>query len=737
MFVVALIFVTPLTATGALLGDDDPPGQNAPPAEKKAAPAEDPLKVHRDRFTQADPNAEAALALSAGELIKAGDQVWLRDRLVSEETSETAALSILTAFLYNQDISALPEILILSARKDRPEVTARCRQVLTDFLGTEKTRGPMINTLLDICRSETTEIVLRLPAMQTLGLTADLAAVDVLIPFTGHADSNLRDAAVNALRNITYQTFGPDLKAWKTWWDAHRHFTRDRIIEPVLLGRLATREGEVHELRERMVQLAYQLIAADPVKAHPFLAWRDVRVRRRAAEVISGKENRERARGVIDEVTAHLAKGEEDEAVLIPLIRLLGSTGEEKPAIRDVLLTYLKDDARDGVKAAAARSLQTYKDPEVGQAVRSLLKSLAGEKSRDELKGALMNLLASAGNAGDLDLVVPFLALSNPKNLRTSAVKALGVLDGDRAITMLGRILDGTTDPEQDPATHAGVRFDPEYEVRFEVTGSLKRLGMAGTPENGLKAKVAEAFKIGLKDRDHRIRGACITGLSELKPADSLVIFREHLRTEESLEVRGWCIAAVGKLRKVEGLAVISHALPRTGMENGTGGGLDEKARIAVDTICGKELASWIQAIEVFFKDGHFALTTGFCDTYGQLAKGKNGEDTNARHIEIIRAESCLALYRIKAKWSMALESVKRLLELVPGEIRYRRAHAHILVCSGQHDAGFLAYTELLKAIPVDPPERYWDIRVELSELELERGKSPIRANADREVSRG
>ena len=684
----------------------DPAEKEKPVAEKKPKPPEQEipalLKKHRAPFS-ADNTDAGALAISATELIKFGDQEWLCSKLVDGQLSEAGVLAVVTAFEVNDDISALTQVLILSVADSREQVRERCEKALAAFLEKPKTRVPTIKKVLATCSGEGVSNELLLASISALGYARDLAAVDILIAFVKHTDAGVRARANKSLVSLTYQGFGEDAGAWKSWWDGNKHLSRDHIIEPVLKARIAGLEKKMQELEAQQSALALQMIESVPQRAVDFLSWDDAGVRRRAAEVITENRSEELVKGIMEQLISHLQNGENDEKTLLLLLDLVGSGTSEEKRAQEILLLYMRDDPRDVIKVRAAKSLQQHKTPEVCKAVGDLLGELKDERGRAELKLCLLDLLTMFDHVNDCALITPFLGLKNDKGIRGKAVKALGACTSEKAVDLLLKAF----------------IEDPESEVRFEVTGSLARIGKAGTPENGLKAKAVEALKRGLVDKESFVRETVIRELGTLAPPDGVAIIQEHLRVEKDAKVRLWCVKALGMIHQADGLAVISKALSTAREGEAADKEFVEEARRACSDICGDDINLWQQAVEIFSNDGHYVLAGSCSDSFLSRAQEKNGHNGAIERVKILKADSWYKIYMGSGEIKKAVEQARLLTEIAPEDNGYLLEYARVLVKAEDFQAGAATYGKLIARYPADKPAELWLIKIEAAECSL------------------
>lgn len=672
-------------------------------------PAIDPLEEHRKRFSDKDADA-GMLAISADKLIKGGKADWLRGQLNNNALSDIGLQAIISAFISNKDLSAIPEILPLTLDPDRPGVSKSAQKAIALFLDDPVTRSPFIEQLIGFCSAGSESLLL--PSVQALGQACDLSAIPVLIPLVNHSNAEIKQKAVQTLHQLTYRDFKNDENAWKGWWEKNRHLSRDRLIEPELIGRIEQLSQKVNNLTNQRIDLAMQLIEHNPEKAVDFLGWDVKAVQIKAAQVIHAGPPGEETQEVLAKVIKFLERPKIPEDTLKLLLQWVGRTKGKPQGAQKIMLHYLRKGADDAIKAVAARSLHGFDNPAVRKAVVEDLESMKVEANRDELKECLLELLAELGCGDNLDLVIHFLnpTESNSKGVRQEAARALGESKKPRAIEVL---------------THS-LTAEPENEIRSEIASSLLKLGRLGNAENKMMELAVEGLKRGLLDRESRVKIVCINGIGELKPPNGLEILREHLlRSEDDTSVRRWYIKAVGSVGDAGGLEVICNALPANSKGDEANVALFEESQRAVGNICGDDLALWAQAIEIFFTGGQFDLTIGFCDNYLTRVKGKNGDDETLKRIKIVRAESCYRHFMLEGDHVKASESAKMLSEqLAPDDVIYIRLYARSLAALGKQQEAVDLYAKVIARLVNEPDATVslWRSRLEAAHCHLALG---------------
>ncbi len=123
------------------------------------------------------------------------------------------------------------------------------------------------------------------------------------------------------------------------------------------------------------------------------------------------------------------------------------------------------------------------------------------------------------------------LTASKPLAAKLEAIRALGDLGGDEAVTALGRAL----------------RDEPFYAARREAA---KALG------NIKKETALEALRAGISDKDSRVRSAVLDALGAFpdalpeKAADLIPILKKALETDDSYAVRAAAASSLGEFEK-------------------------------------------------------------------------------------------------------------------------------------------------------------------------------------------
>jgi HEAT repeat protein len=663
--------------------------------EKKA------IEELRARFSS--PEADAAtLAITAAGLIEKGDRDWLRRQLSGDGLSEAGVLAVITAFKEQGDLLALPEILNHSMFDEREKIKTSAARAIQSFLNQNSTRSNTVKQLLEITGSESSDQVLA--ALNALGGAGEFSAVETIISFLDHGNEAVRAQAVASLTKLTHQHFGTDQEAWRSWWEENKHLPRHLIIEPALIRQITDLERENESLRAQRNQLAVEFINCNPQKAVDFLTWDEPGIQQRAAEILFQNVNQEWISGISDRIIAYLRSGSPDEAVLEPLLKLMGSHAEKKPEAQAILLEYLDKDPRDAIKVVAARSLKGFKNETVRKAGHDLLQRLEQEKSRNQLKEQLLDLLAAVGSGPSLNLLEHYLSSENgsSKGVRQKAARALGRSGRPEAIEVLGKAM----------------KKEPDRDVRSDIATSLTELG---TADDGMKARAVEQLEQNLIDREAKVRSACVVGIGKLVPPNALAIFKEHLlKTESDPEVLRWYIQALGWIKDPAGLEMISKVLPAG--NNDAYPSFLQWAGGAVKEICGEDLPRWKQSIEVFYGAGHYTLAIQCCDDYLSRSKGKNGNQETLKQVKIRRHESYVKDSLARGDLAKALESAKLLTELDPENRAFFLERARILEAMKNWPDAKAAYEQLLSRIPSDQTEELWQAKLALARCLIEMG---------------
>jgi len=722
-FFILYLLLTCLIGTYSLSGADDPPaGQEKPQPPVQ----EDQVQVHRNLFMGKDTPTEQ-LSISASELLKAGDTLWLRQRLVDPGASQDAIMAILWAFISHKDNSAFSEFLMLSLKEEWPNVQDRCHTAISIFLEDKKNRHTLLINLRALCKSPDTPLDQLCAAMRALGQSRDIKGVEVLIPFLEHEDKAVKKLAIASLRKLTHVENLTTVAEWKAWWEKNKDLDRDYIIESVLLEQIKKHKKDSEESRARNEELAFQIIGKDPKKAVQFLTEDSPKIRRRAAEIINKHCTEDKIKGVIEKVRVYLIPIKDDDATVLPLLALIGADPEKNQANQAVLLTYLNDkNSSDGIRAQAANSLTGYKNEDVLKAVVGILTANKDTKDRALFKVELLNLLAHVGCEPHFDLIKSFLNLKNEKDIRRAAVKALGATGCEAAIDVLGKIL-----KDDDKSL---IRFDPEFYIRFEAIDSLALLTKLGAPGSQIWEKAVAMIKLGLDDKALEVRKASISQLGLLNPSDGLQIFQERLRVEKSPEVKDFLISALGEIKNPGGIKVICSALPQVSEKKATGGNgedhskLFQTAQSAVESICGDDPKLWLQAIEVFFEGKQYSLVVGWCIAFKNRTNGKNGENGNQKKVESLSAEASYRSDILDNNLQSAEVNIERLVELNPENNAFLKEYADLLLQLKKYPEALAEFKKLLSRLSAEPDAKQWEVRVCIAGCYLDMG-TPVDAN--------
>lgn len=287
-----------------------------------------------------------------------------------------------------------------------------------------------------------------------LGRTMEQAAVEPLISVLKEArDDELLDAAVEALRYISKQSFGRNPSEWEDWWEANRYKTPEQWLRDIVV-RLEEANKKLQEqveaLEKELAEKTMTLLgeAAEKRDQKALLEamnseYPEVRVS--AAKALSRLHNPDTVPSLIKALTDH------EEKVRAAAAKALGELGDES-AVRP-LLHALKDKSAL-VKENAARALANFKKTEV---VESLVDLLTGSASQ------VVRAAAEAlGQIGSVEAVEPLSKLLNSDEPKTREVAAIA----------LGKI--------KDPSAVAPLinsLKDPEERVRWYAADSLGSIG--------------------------------------------------------------------------------------------------------------------------------------------------------------------------------------------------------------------------------------------------------------------
>jgi HEAT repeat protein len=164
--------------------------------------------------------------------------------LLDSDNSDTRYLALLTAG--NTPFPELVDGILRGLFDLEPDISSAARAAATAYR-----RVPRFDAALRGLRQElaSRDALRRSLAARALGVLHDREAVDGLIGLTGSVDQMTAQAAGEALREITRQSFGTDARGWTRWWAENRGRRRiEWLVSALRQPDVTLRQAAIEEL---------------------------------------------------------------------------------------------------------------------------------------------------------------------------------------------------------------------------------------------------------------------------------------------------------------------------------------------------------------------------------------------------------------------------------------------------------------------------------------------------------
>lgn len=377
----------------------------------------------------------------------------------------------------------------------------------------------------------------RQSALWTLGQSGRKSAVIVLLDQLSNEDDSLKQAAVDALADLTGRPYGLQVARWREWWEQHKDITNDRWLEERLsfqTSRSRRLENELDRAKSQILSLHQQLYSRLPAADRLGLIQsaadsEDPSIRALAVnwctELLPSVDAvgqraladllfRFSHDGTVEvQRSAILAMGRVQDARVFDRLRSLLSRGET--SVRAAAARVLAQQVRGSTPDSIARQRQ---------AVTALQKAL--EDPALEVVAEAAESLGSLGVPEAGPVLVVLLRHPSPPVRQTAALALERVAEVN--------VLDGLLESLDDPAVN----------VRFSLVGAI---GHAAGDAKGLsdarRLKLIERLEgILVKDADPGVRSRAATVLGDCGPATVLpTLWRRLLGAEDArVQEKAW-----------------------------------------------------------------------------------------------------------------------------------------------------------------------------------------------------
>jgi HEAT repeat protein len=395
----------------------------------------------------------------------------------------------------------------------------------------------IILRLQGLAEDARTDLAVRQTALWTLGRSGRKSAAVVLLDRLADDKEALRQAAADALAELTGQSHGTDVARWRAWWERNKDLSNERWLEARLdyqAERARRLEGDLGRARAQVVALQQQLYARLPPAD-------------RLGHVQTLLDQEDPA------VRALAVKWSLD---LLPAADALG-----QKAIADALLR-LSADGTPSIQSAAVLGLGRVNDPRVFDRLRHLLRrgpapvrAAAARALAQQVHGTGPEALARQKQA------IPALqkALDDPAvEVVVEAADGLAGLGGNEAGPVLTALLRHSSEAVRQTAAQALEHVadaailgslldgldDPAVSVRFSLLGALAHAAgdgksLSDTQREKLLARLEAAL---LRDADPSVRSRAATVLGEIGGTAALpALWKRVLAGEDSrVQEKAW-----------------------------------------------------------------------------------------------------------------------------------------------------------------------------------------------------
>jgi len=397
--------------------------------------------------------------------------------------------------------------------------------------------GAIILRLQALVEDTKADAAVRQTATWTLGRCGHRSALVALLDQLSNPDESLRQAAADALAELTGQQFGLDLTRWRAWWACRKDMSNDQWLAERLSyqsSRARRLEGELERSRAQIVRLHQQLYnrlpAGDRLGHVQSLAdSEDPTVRALAVgwsvELLPGAD----AVGQLTLTDLLLQWSHDGNAdVQRAAVLALGSAQDQRAFDRLVLLLQ---GIQPTVRAAAARALaQQVKGSGPEALVRQRKVVPALQRALDD--PALEVVVEAAESLGALGIpeagpVLTVLLRHPSRSVRQIAAQAL-----ERVADLSS--LDGMLDALEDPAVN----------VRFSLVGAIGHAvgdgHSLGEPERTRLWSRLDGLLV--RDADPGVRSRAATVFGQCGPPSALpMLWRRVLASEDSrVQDKAW-----------------------------------------------------------------------------------------------------------------------------------------------------------------------------------------------------
>ncbi|MFO0815821.1 MAG: HEAT repeat domain-containing protein [Gemmatales bacterium] len=462
-------------------------------------------------------------------------------KLVQSSSAEVAAL--VTFELTRWDRTDVFQALAAAIRTEQDK---RFIQSMFDALAAEQLpiRSAAIETLAafpvaavhdglnKMAQDKAAVTLRRQAAVEALGRLASKSCVVSLFHLLSCDSAPVRQAATNALQEISGQDFGEDLKLWQNWWQSYEglseadwqssrlRFFANRARR--LRDELDQAETTLLQLHKELLDKVMQPDLASTLRAlsiNPYPAVRELAVTR-IAEQFSRKDLEQPSKKQYTEILMQLSK---DANARVQQRAVVSLERADAPEVYRLLLDLLKDRSYK-VRAAAARSLGNYRGKiPLPDTHDSTLRAL--EQSLHDSSSTVVAQAATSIGALRMPRSSTLLAglLKHPtEEVRLAASAALEAIANCRVYHAVLAAID-----------------DASPEARLYLVGSLGVIGENdGLPDSDQARLLMKLERVLTQDGDAGVRSKAAAALGKVGGVRVLPLLWQRVQANEDSRVQ-------------------------------------------------------------------------------------------------------------------------------------------------------------------------------------------------------
>jgi HEAT repeat protein len=229
-------------------------------ADPAMHPAADTAQLREMLYDRQQPRNQSQAALSLVESSSRDAEEVVRGGLRQTDSAEVF-LALAAAIRLKRDSRFVDELL---EALDRGQPSTRQTAALTLA---ELADAKVVRHLKALLDDAGTESAIRQAVVSALGRSGSRPAAQLLLDQLSSDDGRVREAAAQALGELTGQNYGLDIGRWRTWWETHKELANESWLEERLgyqSSRARRLEGELERAKNEIVRLHQQLYSRLP-----------------------------------------------------------------------------------------------------------------------------------------------------------------------------------------------------------------------------------------------------------------------------------------------------------------------------------------------------------------------------------------------------------------------------------------------------------------------------------------